>query len=126
MAVALVTVLISAYVPSKRASKVSAVEAIRQSNDVKAGKKHIKTPKIIYKLFGLSGMLAHKYFKRSKKRYRATIVSLFMSIVLFVSASAFTNNLVNSVETSYDTQSFDISLSVYTNSMLPLYSCHSL
>lgn len=118
VAVALVTVLISAYVPSKRASKVSAVEAIRQSNDVKAGKKHIKTPKIIYKLFGLSGMLAHKYFKRSKKRYRATIVSLFMSIVLFVSASAFTNNLVNSVETSYDTQNYDISLSVYADSLV--------
>lgn len=118
VAVALVTVLISAYVPSKRASKVSAVEAIRQSNDVKAGKKHIKTPKIIYKLFGLSGMLAHKYFKRSKKRYRATIVSLFMSIVLFVSASAFTNNLVNSVETSYDTQNYDISLSVAANSLV--------
>ena len=35
-----------------------------------------------------------KHYKRSKKKYRATVVSLFMSILLFVSASAFTDYLM--------------------------------
>ncbi len=106
--VAIVTVLLSAWIPSRRATKVSAVEAIRQSMDIKGKNKPIRTPKLIVKLFGLPGMLAHKHFKRSKKKYRATIVSLFMSIVLFVSASSFTSYLTNSVEGSFSTYGFDL------------------
>lgn len=115
--IAFVTILLSAYIPSKRAARMSAVEAIRQSNDIKASKKHIKTPKIIYKLFGLPGMLAHKYFKRSKKRYRATIFSLFMSIVLFISAAAFTENLVRSVNVGFDNYGYDIQIWMSENEM---------
>ena len=65
--VALITVLISAWIPSKRATKVSAVEAIRQNMDVK-NTKPVKTSKLTYKLFGLSGMLANKHYKRNKKK----------------------------------------------------------
>ncbi len=106
--VAIVTVLLSAWIPSRRATKISAVEAIRQSMDIKGKNKPIRTPKLIVKLFGLPGMLAHKHFKRSKKKYRATIVSLFMSIVLFVSASSFTSYLTNSVEGSFSTYGYDL------------------
>ncbi len=108
-AVALVTVLISAWIPSKRATKISAVEAIRQTNDIKFQKKHIKTPKIIGKIFGLPGILAHKYYKRSKKKYRATVVSLFMSIVLFIPSAAFTDYLVEMADTTFDTYGYDLS-----------------
>lgn len=106
--VALLTVLISAWIPSIRATRVTAVEAIRQSADIKAEKKPVRTPKIVYKLFGLSGMLAHKHYKRSKKKYRATVVSLFMSIVLFISASAFTDYLMETVETGFASIGYDL------------------
>ncbi len=98
--IAIVTVLISAWIPSIRATRVSAIEAIRQNVDVKAKQKQIKTSKFTYKLFGLPGVLAVKQFKRNRKKYRATVISLFMSIVLFVSASAFTHYLVDAVKTS--------------------------
>ncbi|MDE6780711.1 MAG: FtsX-like permease family protein, partial [Ruminococcus sp.] len=100
-AIALVTVMISAWIPSIRATRITAVEAIRQSRDIKSKNKPIKTPKIVYKLFGMSGMLAQKYFRRSRKKYRSTIVSLFMSIVLFISASAFTEYIMATVETPF-------------------------
>lgn len=106
--IALVTIRVSAWIPSRRATKISAVDAIRQSADIKAKKKKLRTPKIVYKLFGLSGMLGHKYFKRSRKRYRSTIISLFMSIVLFISASAFNDYLVRSFEFTSDASGFDI------------------
>jgi len=108
--VALVTVLISAWIPSKRAARVSAVEAIRQSSDIK-NTKPVRTSKITYKLFGLSGVLAAKHYKRSRKKYRATVVSLFMSIVLFVSASAFTDYLTDSVSGAVITEGCDLSVS---------------
>lgn len=108
--VALLTVLISAWIPSRRATKVTAVEAIRQNLDINAKGKPVKTSKLMYKLFGLPGMLANKHYKRSKKRYRSTIVSLFMSIVLFVSASAFTEYLMESVTEGYAANDYDLML----------------
>lgn len=106
--VALATVLISAWVPSKRATKVSAVEAIRQTTDVKTKNKPVRTSKLTYKLFGLPGVLASKHYKRSKKKYRTTVISLFMSIVLFVSASAFTDYLMESVTGGLSSEQYDL------------------
>ncbi len=111
--VALVTVLISAYIPSKRATKVSAVEAIRQNSDIKS--KRVKTSFLTYKLFGLSGMLANKHYKRNRKKYRATVISLFMSVVLFVSASAFTEYLMDSVEGAFNDGGYDIRYFAYSS-----------
>lgn len=105
--VALITVLISAWIPSKRATKISAVEAIKLSNDISA-KGSFKTSPLTYKLFGLSGMLAGKHYKRSRKKYRTTVISLFMSIVLFVSASSFTDYLTESVTGARSGANYDI------------------
>lgn len=110
--IALITVLISAWIPSKRAMKISAVEAIRQNTDIKTENKPVRTSRLTYKLFGLPGVLAGKYYKRSKKKYRATVISLFMSIVLFVSASAFTDYLMESVMGGYSPEEYDLSYEV--------------
>ena len=106
--IALITVLISAWIPSKRATRVSAVEAIRQSMDVRADNKPTKTSKLAYKLFGLPGVLAGKHYKRNRKKYRTTVVSLFMSIVLFVSAAAFTDYMMESAEGGLASDQFDL------------------
>lgn len=131
--ITLTTVLISAWIPSKRATMVTAVEAIRQNDDVKLSKREQKKlckaqgrngakkdravkesgettfgEKIVYRIFGLPGMIANKYYNRSKKKYRATVVSLFMSIVLFVSASALTTYLTDMVEASFEGNKYDI------------------
>ncbi len=107
-AVALITVLISAWIPSKRAMKVSAVEAIRQNQDIKVKNNKAKTSRLTYALFGLPGVLASKYYKRNRKKYRATVLSLFMSIVLFVSASAFTDYLTEMVSGGFQTVGYDL------------------
>lgn len=106
--IALVTVLISAWIPSKRATRVSAVEAIRQSMDIKVSGRPVRTSKLAYKLFGLPGVLAGKHYKRNRKKYRTTVVSLFMSIVLFVSAAAFTDYMMESAEGGLASDQFDL------------------
>lgn len=106
--IALVTVLISAWIPSKRATRVSAVEAIRQSVDIKVSGRPVRTSKLAYKLFGLPGVLAGKHYKRNRKKYRTTVVSLFMSIVLFVSAAAFTDYMMESAEGGLASDQFDL------------------
>ena len=106
--IALVTVLISAWIPSKRATRISAVEAIRQSMDIKVSGRPVRTSKLAYKLFGLPGVLAGKHYKRNRKKYRTTVVSLFMSIVLFVSAAAFTDYMMESAEGGLASDQFDL------------------
>lgn len=85
---AYITIMISAYIPAVRATKKSAIEAIRQSNEIKIKSKEVKVSKLTAKLFGFEGMVAAKNFKRNKRKYRATVMSLFMSVVLFISASS--------------------------------------
>ncbi|HBR02076.1 MAG TPA: ABC transporter permease [Ruminiclostridium sp.] len=111
-AVAFITVIISAWIPSRRVSKITAIEAIRQSYDITAKAKKIKTSRLIYRLFGLEGMIARKHFKRNRRKYRATVVSLFMSIVLFISASSFSAYLKDSVGDVFETQNYDIVFSM--------------
>ncbi|NLC68679.1 MAG: ABC transporter permease [Clostridiaceae bacterium] len=106
--IALITVLISAWIPSRRATKVTAIDAIRLSKDITAKPGDVKTSKLTYKLFGLEGMLAKKHFKRSRKKYRATVVSLFMSIVLFISASSFCAYLTDTVSGTFQDTDYDI------------------
>lgn len=95
----IITIIISAYLPAKSASRVSPIEAIRLNDDIKIKSKKLKTPKIINKLFGVEGEIAYKNMKRNKKKYRITIVSLFISIVLFIS---FSSLLKYGIEGVYD------------------------
>ena len=107
--IGLVTVLISAWIPSRRAMRVSAVEAIRESQDVRIKPREVKTSPLTYKLFGLEGAIAGKHFKRNRKGYRATVVSLFMSVVLFISASSFCRYLTDTVNGFFNEYDYDIS-----------------
>ena len=92
-AVSLVTILISAYIPAKKAAGTPVMECIRQTNVVKLEAKAVKTSKLAWRLYGLEGTLALKNFKRNKKRYRSVVLSLVLSVVLFVSGNAFGTTL---------------------------------
>lgn len=82
------TIFISAYIPARRASKISPVEAIRQSQDIKLTGRVVKTSKLTRRIFGFEAELGLKNLKRNSRRYKATIFSLVLSIVLFLSVSS--------------------------------------
>jgi putative ABC transport system permease protein len=106
--IALITVLISAAVPARRAARLQPIEAIRQSADVKTKAKEVRTSKLTEKLFGFEGAMGAKNFKRNKKGYRATVLSLFMSVVLFISASSFCAYLTDMVKTVAESSNVDV------------------
>lgn len=107
----LVTIFISAIIPAKKASKISPIEAIRLNDDIKIKGKKVKSPKIIMKLFGIEGDIAYKNMKRNKKKYRITVVSLFISIVLFISSSAYMEYIVNSSSDYANVPDLDVTIS---------------
>ena len=103
----------SAFIPSRRASKVSPIEAIRQNDDIKINKKKIRTSKLVLKLFGIEGEIALKNIKRNKKKYRVTIVSLFISIVLFISFSSYMNYTLNTASSVMGEVPYDYQISYF-------------
>lgn len=105
----ILTIALAAYYPSKKASRVSPIEAIRLNNEIKI--KKIKTPKLIQKL-GIEAEIAYKNMKRNKKKYNITILSLFLSIVLYVSFSSFLNYTIKSSKDAMDIPSYDYSINL--------------
>ena len=109
----IIVIGISAFIPSRRASKVSPIEAIRQNDDIKINKKKIRTSKLVLKLFGIEGEIALKNIKRNKKKYRVTIVSLFISIVLFISFSSYMNYTLNTASSVMGEVPYDYQISYF-------------
>lgn len=105
----IITILLSAYIPARRCARLSAMDAIRQVADIKMKPRNVKTWRITRKVFGIEGDLALKNIKRNKKRYRSTVISLFVSIVLFISASSLSSYMIDSVTTVYQNLNYDLS-----------------
>ena len=88
---AIITIFFSAKKSAKRAAKVSPIEAIRSNEDIKIKSKKLKSPKLIKKIFGIGGEIAYKNLKRNKKKYRTTVISIVVSIAVFIPTSTFIN-----------------------------------
>lgn len=90
-ALSLLTILFSTLGSAIRASRIAPIDAVRGNNDIKIKKKQkaYKCPKFIKKLFGMGGEIAYKNLKRSKKKYRTTVISIVVSVAVFIGVSSF-------------------------------------
>lgn len=70
--------------PARKAAKTSPIESIKGTNEVIIKKRNVRTGFLSKKILGVEGDLANKSLKRSRSRYRITIISLTVSIVLFL------------------------------------------
>lgn len=87
----IITILVSAMVPALRAGRISPIEAIRQTNDIKDSKfaRNIRGRGILGMVFGVGGLIAHRNAKRNKKSYRAISFSLAICLFLFLGGGGF-------------------------------------
>lgn len=111
--VAFFTVFISVWIPSKRIKRLSPMEAIRASEDIKIRPGEVKTGGWVFKIFGLPGMMADKNYKRDRKKYRTTIVSLSISILLFTTAALFQIYLIETGSFVMDVPAADVECVIY-------------
>lgn len=89
--ISLITIYLSCLIPAIRASKISPIESIRGNKDIKIKAKKLRTSRLTKKIFGIGGVIASKNLKRSKKKYRTTVISLVVSIFIFISLSSILN-----------------------------------
>lgn len=85
----IITIAISAYIPARRASRTTPIDALRQNTDVRVKAKKLRSPILVRKIFGYEGELAYKNMKRNGRKSRIITSSLALSIVLFLSVYSF-------------------------------------
>ena len=107
----IITIYLSARSSAKRASKVSPIEGLRNSNDIKIKNKNLKVPKIISKIFKTGGILAFKNLKRNKKKYRTTVISISISIFIFITMNTFISNMFDLTNNYYEDYSYNLVIS---------------
>ena len=111
-----VTIYFSAISSAKKASKVSPIDNLRNTNDIKISSKKLKTPKLIKNVFKTGGVLAYKNLKRSKKKYRTTVVSLTVSIFVFISMFTFINEGFKQSSNYYQDYDYNYRITFNNNS----------
>lgn len=72
-----------------RAGRLTPIDAIRSTQDVNIKSKKLKTSKLISNYFGIGGVIASKNLKRSRQKYRTTVISIVVSVAVFVGLSSF-------------------------------------
>ena len=107
----IITIYFSALKSATRASKVSEIDSIRNSANIKISSKKIKSPKYIKKLFGIGGVISFKNLKRNKKKYRTTIISIAVSTFVFIALYSFMELAFQNVNNELKVSDFNISLS---------------
>ena len=107
----IITIYFSAFKSARRASKISPIDSIRNSGDIKIKSKKLRTPKFIRKIFGIGGEISYKNLKRNKKKYRTTVISIVVSVFVFVALSSFMSMAFDTVENELQISDYNVSLS---------------
>ena len=127
-ALAFVAVAVSAQIPSRRAARVSAVDALRNTQDVNMGRTLGKRRDTGFsgadpwkphgiaagaRLFGVPVMLAQRSAKRSRSKGRVATASLLLAVILLVTAGALNLYLSTFVKVAGNVAFYDVYLNVY-------------
>ncbi|MFR3567642.1 MAG: ABC transporter permease [Paraclostridium sordellii] len=106
--IVLLTILVSAILPALNAAKTPPLEAIKNSSSLKLGK--VKDSKLVRLLFKTEGVLAYKNLRRNKKKFRITLFSLIISVVIFISFSGFVELFIKANKASVGQVNYDVRL----------------
>lgn len=104
----IITIYLSARKASKKASKISPIEAIRSNEDIKINPKKLKSPKFIKGIFGIGGDIAYKNLKRNKKKFRTAIVSIVMCVTVFIAMNTFINDVYKAKTATTEIKNYTI------------------
>ncbi len=105
-----ITIYLSAISSARKASKVNPIELLRNADEIKIKAKKLKTPKIISKIFKTGGELSYKNLKRSRKKYRTTVISLTISIFIFITMNVFLTNMFDFSSQYYKDYDYNVRL----------------
>lgn len=106
------TIYFSATGSARRAAKVTPLEAIRNTKEIKIKSAKLKTPAIIGRIWGIGGVVSYKNIKRNKKKYRTTVTSIVICSVTFIVISYFMSMAFSMVGMSYASADYNIGINM--------------
>lgn len=106
------TIYFSASGSARRAAKVTPLEAIRNTKEIKIKSAKLKTPAIIGRIWGIGGVISYKNIKRNKKKYRTTVTSIVICSVTFIVISYFMSMAFSVVGMSYASADYNIGINM--------------
>lgn len=106
------TIYFSATGSARRAAKVTPLEAIRNTKEIKIKSAKLKTPAIIGRIWGIGGVISYKNIKRNKKKYRTTVTSIVICSVTFIVISYFMSMAFSMVGMSYASADYNIGINM--------------
>lgn len=109
---AVITIYFSAIGSARKAAKVTPLEAIRNTNEIKLKAEKFKTPRFIGRIWGIGGIVSYKNIKRNNRKYRTTIVSIAICSVTFIVTSYFMSMAYHLVEMSYEKKNYNIDVNI--------------
>ncbi len=112
----LITIFLSSWRSAHKASKISPIEAIRNSSELKIKPSKLKIPKLINNLFGIGGIISYKNLKRNKKKYRPTVVSIVVCLTIFISLYYFMNLVFKNINEELNITDYNITFHFLSNS----------
>ncbi len=115
----IVTIYLSALRSANKASRISPIASIRNSANIKI--KKLNCPKIISKLFGIGGEISYKNLKRNKRKYRTTVISIIVSVSIFIALSYFMSMAFQSIKSEVNYKEYNLVLRTSANKDDPLY-----
>lgn len=106
------TIYFSATGSARRAAKVTPLEAIRNTKEIKIKSAKLKTPAIIGRIWGIGGVISYKNIKRNNKKYRTTVTSIVICSVTFIVISYFMSMAFSVVGMSYASTDYNIGINM--------------
>lgn len=106
------TIYFSATGSARRAARVTPLEAIRNTKEIKIKSAKLKTPAIIGRIWGIGGIISYKNIKRNNKKYRTTVTSIVICSVTFIVISYFMSMAFSMVEMSYASTDYNIGINM--------------
>ena len=106
------TIYFSATGSARRAAKVTPLEAIRNTKEIKIKSSKLKTPAIIGRIWGIGGVISYKNIKRNNKKYRTTVTSIVICSVTFIVISYFMSMAFSRVGMSYASTDYNIGINM--------------
>lgn len=106
------TIYFSATGSARRAAKVTPLEAIRNTKEIKIKSAKLKTPAVIGRIWGIGGVISYKNIKRNNKKYRTTVTSIVICSVTFIVISYFMSMAFSMVGMSYASTDYNIGINM--------------
>lgn len=103
-----IVTIISSLLPMRKLNKLSPIEAIKNNNNLKL--KYNKIPSLIRKIYKQEGELAYKNIRKDNSKYKTIILSISISIILFLVVNRFLETILTdfSLYDEYGSNDYEI------------------